>query len=293
MSEKYSNAQFNSTIVRTNYFVRIVSNIIMSVLYPFASKRVEYFIRNHFFVPKHYPLTSEEIELLNTAEKFELVVDKKPFKCWRWGEGPFIVFSHGWNGHGSQFIFFIEHIIKQGYSVITFDGPAHGQSAGHTSSYFQMTDAVRSIINYFGQTNIAGLIGHSFGASAIVNAVYNEKIDSKLVLLAPALDLKNILENTFTYYGVPIKIFRDIILKYEQKYNYSLHYHNPVNILKRLDQKLLIIHDENDAITPHSESKIAAEESDNIKLFSTKGLGHKKILIDPQVIEKTTVYFNN
>jgi predicted alpha/beta-fold hydrolase len=286
MSDKYANTQSNSTIVRSYFNINKISRLMFSISYHFFPQRVEKFIEDHFFVPKSYPLTKEETDLLNTAHCFELLVDDYPVKCWKWGKGPYIVLSHGWNGHGSQFIFFIRYFIQKGYSVITFDGPAHGQSAGYTSSYFQMTNAVRGIINYCGKKNISCLIGHSFGASAIINAVYTEKISNPVILISPALDLKRILENTFEYYGVPLKIFKDIILKYEKKYKYSLQNNNPANLISHLLQTILIIHDKDDAITPYQESKSASNKFDNVILFSTQGLGHKRVLIEPQIINK-------
>ena len=157
MSPGYSNFQSKSTNVRNNNYKVNLIRAIIALLYPIFPVMVENFIKQHFFAPKSYPISDQEKQLLKSSIAFELSLHQKSLKCWRWGEGPYIIFAHGWNGHGSQFILFIEQLIETGHSVITFDGPGHGQSEGKSSSYFQMTDAIRTLIKHIGQENISGM----------------------------------------------------------------------------------------------------------------------------------------
>lgn len=292
MSKNYSNAQNKSTNVRYNY-IRNITRLLILMLYNIFPRMIENFIKEHFFSPKHYPLSEQERKLLNHSIAFEIQVHQKTVKCWKWGEGPYVILVHGWNGHGSQFIYIITQLINAGYSIITFDGPAHGQSEGNYSSYFQMTDAVRALITYVKLENIIGLIGHSFGASAIINAASKEHINKKIVLLAPALNIKKILEDTFIYYGIPTSILYKLISEYEQVFSYSIKQDNPINLLKSIQQKLLIIHDTDDTITPYSESENISKTYTNISLKTINGLGHKRILIEPQVFDWILKYLKN
>lgn len=284
MSKRYLNVQNKSTNVRNNY-MRIIARLMIYILYSIVPVTIENFIKKHFFTPNRYPVSEQEKKLLKHSMAFEIIVHQKTVKCWKWGKGPYIILTHGWNGHGSQFIYIIKRLISHGYSVVTFDGPAHGQSEGTHSSYFQMTDAVRSLIHYIRSENILGFIGHSFGASAIINAISKENITKKNILLAPALNIKKILENTFIYYGISIDILYKLIGEYEQIYGYKLKEDNPVHLLKSIRQELLIIHDTDDTITPYIDSKDISGTYKNIRLKTTNGLGHKHILIDPMVIE--------
>jgi pimeloyl-ACP methyl ester carboxylesterase len=282
MPKKYSNIQHKSTNVRYNYRRHIVRLTILFLhnLFPIS---VENFIKKQFFSPNHYPVTDQEIDLLNESTSFEFQLHQKTIKCWRWGDGPYILLAHGWNGHGSQFIYIIRRLISAGYSVIIFDGPAHGQSEGTSSSYFQMTDAVRRLISFVKPENILGLIGHSFGASAIINTISKENIFKKIILLAPALNIQKILEDTFLSYGISINVLYKLIYEYEQTFDYNLKNDNPVNLVKSIEQELLIIHDKDDTVTPHIDSKKISNTYKNIRIKTTTGLGHKRILIDPQV----------
>jgi alpha-beta hydrolase superfamily lysophospholipase len=43
-----------------------------------------------------------------------------------------ILLVHGWSGRGTQLFKIADELLKQGYSTISFDAPAHGKSPGKT-----------------------------------------------------------------------------------------------------------------------------------------------------------------
>ncbi|MBU4331194.1 MAG: alpha/beta hydrolase [Acidobacteria bacterium] len=214
-------------------------------------------------------------------------------RCWRWGTGPAVLFVHGWNGRGIQFFQFFQPVLETGLSVIAFDGPGHGESEGQTSSYFQMSEALRALIHDERIGEIRGFVGHSFGAGAIINTIHKEQLNIPSVWIAPALKLKELLELAFSFHGIPLHIFRKLIAEYEEKYPYNLKKDNPIQLLSRRDMKALIIHDRNDRVIPLTDSQMAADRNDGIRLESTKGLGHRRILKDPDMIQQTICYLKN
>jgi pimeloyl-ACP methyl ester carboxylesterase len=229
---------------------------------------------------------------MQSGQQFEITVNDQKLVCWKWGAGPAVIFAHGWNGRGIQFYPFFDKLIKKGFSVVTFDGPGHGESEGKTSSYFQMTDAVRALINHLSPDKIQGIVGHSFGASATINSLSKEKIQIPVVLIAPAIKLKEMLQKTIQIHGVPNIIFKSLITEYEKKYGYHFHNDNPYNLLKTFNLNALILHDSEDPVTPFSVSQKSANLYDSINFTATNGLGHIRILKDDAVINKTIAYLN-
>jgi pimeloyl-ACP methyl ester carboxylesterase len=255
--------------------------------------RVRRFILKNFFTPIPYKTSGLESDLLAKGHPFSIQADNRTIRCWRWGTGPAIIFVHGWNGRGIQFLPFFQPVLETGLSVITFDGPGHGEAEGQTSSYFQMTETLRALLRDNRIGVIRGLVGHSFGAGAIINALHKEKQGIPSVWIAPSLKLKELLEQAFSTHGIPLHIFRKLIAEYEEKYLYNLIEDNPIQLLSRRDMKALIIHDEDDRVIPLSDSREAADRNDGIRLETTKGLGHRRILKDPHVIHKTICYLKN
>ena len=50
---------------------------------------------------------------------------------YEWGTGTrAVLLMHGWKGRASQFATMVRDLVGEGYRVIAFDAPAHGDSAG-------------------------------------------------------------------------------------------------------------------------------------------------------------------
>src|SRR5688572_1856462 len=59
---------------------------------------------------------------------------------WTWGEGPRVLFSHGWEGTARDMVPMAHAVAQQGRSVTVFDMPAHGRSTGRTTTLIEMAD---------------------------------------------------------------------------------------------------------------------------------------------------------
>ena len=290
MSKLVKKSSFNSTIVRSFDFKQRGIRLFLSALWICAPGCAQRLVRNHFFLPTHPPLTDPQKKLLVEGDAFELDLRHKTIRCWQWGQGPAILLVHGWNGRGIQLYQYIDPLVKSGYSVITFDAPAHGASDGTTTNYFEFTDVIRTFLRPDNGFQITSAIGHSLGAGAVVNALSKERASIPSVLIAPTLKLKEVLYNAFDRYGIPKDLYRHMITNLEHTYGYSLKRDNPVQLLPEVTSPILIVHDRNDRMIPYMDSKSIAESNTAVWLHTTTGLGHKRILQDVAVLRKTLTY---
>src|SRR5205085_10246750 len=91
-----------------------------------------------FTSPRRHPRPAREAAVLATARAVTLDVVTRAtgrdraqrLAAWRWGTGPTILLVHGWEGRGAQLGALVEPLVDAGFSVLTFDGPAHGDSSG-------------------------------------------------------------------------------------------------------------------------------------------------------------------
>jgi len=293
MSPKKNKPDNYSTNVRVGFLKRILTFVSLYILWFIRRKPTRKLLFKHFFTPKSYKISQSEKLNLQKGQRSEITVNDQKVVYWQWGSGPIVLFSHGWNGRGIQFLPFFDKLIEKGFSVVAFDGPAHGESEGKTCSYFQMSDTVRALINHFSKDKIHGLIGHSFGASAIINALHKENLQIPAVLIAPAIKLRQMLQKTIKFHGVPLLIFNSLINEYERKYGYHFINDNPYNILKSFQPEALILHDSEDNVTLCSVSREVANLYKSIHLITTDGLGHIRILKDEDVIEKAIDYLSS
>lgn len=290
MAKRQKNRPFNSTNVRIRSVGRHVTRIIISAMWRCAPGYTEQRVKKVFFSPVRPPLIGTQRKILSQGKEYEWRLNDKAIRYWRWGQGPAILLAHGWNGRGISLFRFIEPLVEAGYTVIAFDAPGHGESDGTTTSYFEFTDVVRTFIKPERRLNFVGVIGHSFGAAATVNALSKEQLPVPAVLIAPALKLKEVLYSTFDGYGIPENLCRNIIAKYERIYGYNLDRDNPVRLLPTLTGPMLVIHDPGDEVIPYGDSRMAAENNTSIRFHTTTGLGHKRILLDEEVVRMTLAY---
>lgn len=246
---------------------------------------VEKLVLRLFFAPLEYRISHSEKSLLDQAQSFHIKVNNKTIRCWSWGTGPAVILAHGWNGRGAQFQPLIEALLNANYSVITYDAPGHGDSEGKTSNYFEFTDTLRSLWRSSKNKNVIAVIGHSLGAGAVINFVDKEEFDKKVVLIAPALKLRELLFQTFDQHNIPKIVYQNLVQNIEVVHGYNIFKDNPVQLIKDLKNNILIFHDKNDKAVSYTDSYYAAELSDKITLHTTVGLGHKRIVNDKFIIQ--------
>jgi pimeloyl-ACP methyl ester carboxylesterase len=110
------------------------------------------------------------------------------------------------------------------------------------------------------------------------------------VLIAPAVQPGKILRHAFEQHGVPRKVYQKLILDLEHQYGYSLLRDSPHKLARQITSRVLIVHDQDDRTTPYSESKKIAEDINHVVLHTTAGLGHKRILSNPEIVDLVQAY---
>ncbi|THB75308.1 MAG: alpha/beta hydrolase [Desulfobacteraceae bacterium] len=279
MTVSYRNSQKNSTNVRVN--MSVASRIIyalLSVMWTVSKPLTKYLVRQLFFKPGKYKSRPGQAARMTAAEPFTVYSSGQALRCWKVGEGPYVVFDHGWAGRGIQFDHMFDPILASGYGVIFFDNPGHGDSQGAYANYFLLSNALGHLMTYLGNHQVAALVGHSLGAGAVINYLWQSKREIPAVLIAPALDLVDTLTHTFESYGIPKPVYRSLIREVEQETGHAFELENPVDLIQTLDSNLLIIHDLNDRAVPFDPSWAVSQQRENIRLIQTQGLGHIRIL---------------
>ncbi len=285
MNDSYFNTLHNSTNVRV---IRVRQRFIHALLQFFEShapRLTEWLTLHLFFSPAAYRTNAAEKNCIKQGRPFQIQVHDKTVQAWRWGRGPAVLMVHGWSGRGVQFHRFVAPLVQAGYTAIAIDGPAHGASSGRITSYFEFTDTIRAFLSTELGFNIQGIIGHSFGASAAINALAKEGIVLNAVCIAPVLKLRELLHHSFKRFGVPQTLVAKLIGKFEQQFGYHLEADNPHRLTGDLKGPVLIVHDQQDRTAAFGDSVYQAQIHDHISILATRGLGHRKILTDPAVVQ--------
>ena len=294
MAVTYKAGYIESTNVRFYFGLKQKAlQILFSLTWAVSQRFTRWILKRLFFSPVSYSLSNDQKDLLEKAETFTFVSGGHELKGYKWGQGPGILFIHGWAGHGLQCCNFLTRLLDEGFSVWTFDHAGHGASQGNTANYFRFSDAVYDFVNSRDDIELHTAIAHSLGASAWINYLWRTRQKISTILIAPALHLAEMLETTFSGYGIPKKAFRQLIQRIELETGHEFEQENPIDLIKDLTHEILIIHDKKDKAVPFEDSWNASLVQNNIQLLPTSGMGHIRILFEGSLINQIVEKIRN
>jgi pimeloyl-ACP methyl ester carboxylesterase len=227
-------------------------------------------------------------DLLESARIFDFMYGKQMLKGYEWGYGGrTILLVHGWESRGTALRYFVPQLLDQGFRVVAFDGPAHGNSDGKRTNLLHFAGAVKAILKQIG--GAYGIITHSFGGASTVFALDRLMPDTeieKLVLIGVPDKMENVLQDAINTLKIPSTAARSFMRYVEQKVKFSV---ESVSLsqtdLKNVNE-VLIVHDEKDAVVPITEARSVLSAWANAKLLISKDYGHYRLMKNPDLISK-------
>jgi pimeloyl-ACP methyl ester carboxylesterase len=202
-----------------------------------------------------------------------------------------ILLVHGWSGRGTQLVKFADAFVDKGYATISFDAPAHGKSSGNSTIMTEFIASIIEIDNKFGPFEAA--VGHSLGGMALLNAIKKGLKINRLTIIGSGDKVKDILDDFVSKLELKPEFSSHLQQHFEKKYNEPMENYSAQNAAKTVDIPVLVIHDENDYEVPVETSINIHDNLKNGELLITQHLGHRKILGNPFVIEKTIEFITN
>lgn len=290
----YDPSSFNvrknkSTNVRSNWLHSTVRPLMrgLSHVAPGMATRVAGQI---FFRPPKSQPPLRERWWATDAEEMQVLFGGGQLTAWRWGWGgrKRVLLVHGWAGRGLQLGAFALPLVEAGYEVVAYDGPGHGRSTGDRSSLPEMAEAVGAMVRALG--GVDGIIAHSFGAAACTNALCRRQtlpdVD-RLVYISPAVDMVGLTEQFADLVGFTPGIASRLRQGIEQRFGVPFEDFQGTQIARHMHHPLLVIHDRADREVDFAEGEALVDGWRGSELMATEGLGHRRILRHPSVIERT------
>lgn len=257
-------------------------------VFPSKAAKIAY---NLFTTPRIRAKHKKSDQILESAKLFEFIYGKHILKGYEWGNGDkIILLVHGWESRGTAMRSFVPNLVAAGFKVVTFDGPAHGNSAGKRTNLPHFSGAVRAIINYLG--GVYGIVTHSFGGASTVFSLAN--IDNsisieKLVLIGVPASMENLSNDFMSMIKAPTSVAKRFERILEGKVGMSLANAHLSHAFEKINVgETLVIHDRHDQVVPYSEATIVANTWKDTSLLVTENLGHFRLLKNPELIGKVT-----
>ncbi|CAL9558003.1 alpha/beta fold hydrolase [Streptomyces sp. enrichment culture] len=106
----------------------------------------------------HDPFTKA---FLNRCRSRTVKVNGRFYKYFQSGSGPAVLLVHGLNTHLGSMVALAEDLLAQGYRVVLFDVPPHGEALGTTGDPAEIRALLRAL--YDRLSGLYAVVGHSMG----------------------------------------------------------------------------------------------------------------------------------
>ena len=241
-----------------------------------------------FMTPRRFARPNREAVILKSAVPIAVPLNgSRIVRAWRWGEAPFVLLAHGWEGRGAQLGDFVEPLRTAGYGVVTYDAPAHGDSPGRESGPAMFGDALAAVARWFGTAH--GLVAHSMGALATPWALRRGLSVNRVVFIAPGFSPDVATQRMADVLDLPPSVLD------KMRQHISTRTGRPWRsvadeTMRGIREPMLVIHDANDKEVPIATAERWVNVSAEARLSRTTGLGHRRILRNPEVIAEAVAF---
>ena len=235
-------------------------------------------------------LPLREVKWLSEAVPVSVMSDGVPLNAVSWGEStaPVVLLVHGWEGRGSQLGSFVAPLLDEGYRVVAFDAPGHGESPGRRSSLIEMGRAVLATAQTVG--GIEAIISHSGGCVVTTYALEKGLEVDRLVYVCPTVDAGKFLYQAAQSMGLDPELPRRTQELIEVRFGISWEEFELVHLAPRRSERLLVIHDREDKVVSFADGQQLADLWEGADFVATQGLGHHRILRHDSVVQRVTDY---
>jgi pimeloyl-ACP methyl ester carboxylesterase len=230
-----------------------------------------------------------ERRTLSEAETGTHIIDGCRVATYVWGAGEPVLLAHGWNGHAAHLAAFAPPLAAAGFQVVAFDAPGHGRSTGRRTSLVEISRVLAELVRQHGTPR--AIIGHSFGGLCAADALGQGLPARSLVCIATPASMAWLVEIYIGALGMPEAVAQAFRRRIEERLGPERWKRlSSARELACPQQPLLVVHDHEDPAVPWSQGKELADAWPGARLLSTRGLGHLRILSDPEVVRQVAEF---
>lgn len=244
-----------------------------------------------WFRPQRFTPPARELAWLARAIRLPMMHAEKQIAVYAWGTGPTVVLAHGWSGRGAQLGAFVDPLVAAGYRVIAFDAPGHGRSEGEDTNLPEVAALLLELARRHGPLH--AVVAHSFGVLSTLCAMGEGLRVARVVAVSPPSSIEGLVEKFAQSLAIPAAALEVMRSLFEARFGVDLWTRfSPLRLAQTTKTDALFVHDDTDREVPWQEGEALAQAWPGAKLLRTHGLGHRRILRDPQVIAQSVTFIS-
>jgi pimeloyl-ACP methyl ester carboxylesterase len=213
--------------------------------------------------------------------------------AWAWGDGPLVVFVHGWGGRAAQLAPLALQISKLGFRCVALDVTGHGASPKrHTRWSYFMRDVAELSRSLSGE--IYAYVGHSAGALSMMAARSLQGIHAQryVCICAPSHPFPpiNVIKKRLDPRSSVIEGYKNFIARQFQTSWEGL---ERGEAFANAGRDLLLFYDQADRFVTHDEGDKLLALCPGARLLKTNGYGHQRVLGAPELAQAVSEFLQD
>ncbi len=220
----------------------------------------------------------------DAVERFHAGWERLATYVWH-GGGPTVLLVHGWNGGSGDLAPFVGPLRDAGRRVVALDLPGHGRSGGRSLNLAIAAASVEAALRR--EPAVEAVIAHSFGVPSTVLAAAKGAPLPRAVLVSGPVSMEAYLQQfeQALALGPAVRAsmrgrIRRVLL------GAGIETWDLGAVAPRLTGRALVIHDRGDREVPFLSAQALHRAWPGAELLATEGLGHRRLLSDPSVVER-------
>lgn len=209
----------------------------------------------------------------------------------KWGSGPkSILFLHGWESNSQRWLPYYNLLDKSGYTMYALDAPGHGMANGSVLNIELYKQAIEHAVSKIGAVDT--VVAHSLGNTALGYFYLNNAPIpvNKFVLMGAATGMDAIFAYIKNMVGLSDKVLSLLSTKVNTILKIPHQEITLSNFVSKVKEPILIVHDEDDKITPYFPILKIIKKNKKVDSFITTGLKHD--LKSEEVYKKVIAFIN-
>ena len=209
-----------------------------------------------------------------------------------WGN-PTAYLVHGWGGWWQQLSAHVEPLVESGLCVVAFDAPSHGDSGpgafgARSTTFVEMAQGLTAVVAEFGRPT--AVIAHSAGGLATLHALGRGVAPDSVVLIAPSRSVDGLLRLFSGALGFGQRTRHEMARRAERRVGLTIAELDMITMAARhpVLPHLLVVHDRDDVEADLSGAVAIADAWHDARLMLTDGLGHRRVMWHPAVVERVS-----
>ena len=209
-------------------------------------------------------------------------------------KGPRVLLTHGWGSRSDYLAALIDGLLTAGAEVVALDWPGHGASPGRSLTMPQAVRAIDAAWRHFDGFDVC--IGHSFGGASLACAAGGvvcdvpARVPGKLVLIGAPSEMAWLFKGFSKLMSLAPAAQAAFEGMVERLSGRRVEGFDAAGVLGALRKPVLVVHAEDDKEVSADHARRYAAIGPNVELHWANGLGHRRIVSAPSVIETIVAF---